>query len=155
MMKDKKLWAARIVMTVLSVAVVAFIFFRSMQNADTSEQESGTFVNLINRLLCSLRIDYVVSDHMIRKTAHFTEYTVLGVFLCVTMSLYLHKRAAALFGALGAGIVVAVCDELIQLSSAGRSCQLSDVLLDSSGVLCGALIVFGVIWLITRRKKAA
>lgn len=155
-MKNKKLLISRIVMTVLSAAAVIFIFLRSMQSAEDSSQESGWLLGMINRFLCSLHIDIVLTDHFIRKAAHFTEYTILGGLFGVTMYLYMQKRAAAMLTALFAGIAVAVCDELIQRSYEGRSGQFSDVILDSSGVIFGALIVIGVISLIiVRRKKKA
>ena len=49
----------------------------------------------------------------------------------------------------GIGLIIAVCDELIQLTSPGRACQLADMLLDLCGVLTGALIIL----LIFRKSK--
>lgn len=143
-------------MTVLSIAAVAFIFLRSMQSAEDSSQESGSLLEVINSLLSSLHIDVVMSEHFLRKAAHFTEYSILGVLFGVTSYLYMYKRAVSFLTTLIAGIAVAVCDELIQRAYEGRSAQFSDVLLDSSGVLFGGLIVTGIIsLLIVRKRKAA
>lgn len=152
-MKDKKLIAARVIMTVLTVSAVAFIFFNSMQTADESSVRSGRLLAMINRFLCSMQIDFQITDHIVRKTAHFVEYSLLGILLCVTMYLYLSKRLRSLLLAVISGAAVAVCDELIQTASDGRSCQVSDMVLDSCGVACGALIVVAVISLIIKRKE--
>lgn len=152
-MKDKKQLIARIVMTALSAAQIWFIFSNSLQTADDSSVRSGRLLTWLNRLLCSLRIDIVMTEHFIRKAAHFTEYTVLGVLLCVTLVLYLNKRLKAFSAALIAGAAVAACDELLQRFSDGRSGQLSDVLLDIGGVLCGAAVVIGIVSLTVRKRK--
>lgn len=152
-MKNKKLTAARIVMTALSAAEIAFIFLRSMQSADSSSQESGSLLMLLNQILCSLHIDWEITSHLIRKAAHFAEYSLLGILLCVTMYLYWQKRVRALLSAIAAGAAVAVCDELIQQFYEGRSCEFGDMLLDTAGVLVGALIVTGVISIILKKIK--
>ena len=51
------------------------------------------------------------------------------------------------------GALTAVCDELIQTMSEGRACQITDMLIDTSGVLTGTLIVLLMITLIIRSKK--
>ena len=56
-MKDKRLLIARIVMTVLSVGAVCFIFGNSLMNADDSSELSEGVLEMLNRWLCSLRMD--------------------------------------------------------------------------------------------------
>ena len=53
----------------------------------------------------------------------------------------------------GIGLAAAICDELIQLTSPGRSCQISDMLLDFCGVLAGALILMLVFRIIINRHR--
>lgn len=43
------------------------------------------------------------------------------------------------------GTIVAGCDETIQLFSDGRAGRIADVLLDSSGVLVGCVILLGIV----------
>lgn len=83
----------------------------------------------------------VVTDHIVRKLAHFTEYTLEGAclaFLVYSFAIIIKKKHF-LFAFLG-GVLTALCDEGIQLFALGRSAQLSDVCLDSLGVLFGLVL---------------
>lgn len=152
-MKKTKLTAARIVMTILTVAAVGFIFGNSLMNADDSSAESGRILGFINGILRSMNAGFEASEFIVRKAAHFTEFAVLGVLLSVTFRLYVQKPLKAALFAVSAGLCTAVCDELIQMSSSGRSCEIRDMLIDFSGVVFAALIVFLILRLKDRRKK--
>ena len=91
-------------------------------------------------------------DHFVRKSAHATEYAVLGIlFGGMYASWGLWGRKHFLLAA-GSGILYAATDEFHQLFVPGRSGQLSDVLLDSCGVLAGAVLYIGAVWLVRRWK---
>lgn len=154
-MKDKKRIAARVIMTVLTVAAIAAIFYNSSLDALESTEQSSPLTDWINGILARLPIPFGVTENFVRKAAHFTEYAILGVMLSVTYHLYLRKRKSVLLAALPTGAGVAICDELIQLIPAGRSAQVSDVLLDCCGILFGTLIVIAFISIIEikHRKK--
>lgn len=152
-MKKTKLTAARIVMTILTVAAVGFIFGNSLMNADDSSAESGRILEFINSLLRSVNPDFELSEFAVRKAAHFTEFAVLGALLSVTFRLYVQKSLKAALLAASAGLCTGICDELIQMSSSGRSCEIRDMLIDFSGVVFAALIVFLILRLKDRRKK--
>ena len=74
---------------------------------------------------------------LVRKLAHFTEFTALGLCLCW------------LFGMLGKGkltpflwgAAAACVDESIQLFVPGRGPSVRDVCIDSSGVLLGVILL--------------
>ena len=154
-MKNQKLMIARIVMTVLTVAAIAAIFYNSSLDAVESTEQSSPLTEWINSILARFPIPFSVTENFIRKLAHFTEYSILGVMLSVTYHLYFRRVKRVLLASLPTGAVVAVCDELIQLIPAGRSAQVSDVLLDCCGVVFGTLIVAVFISKIElkRRKK--
>lgn len=65
----------------------------------------------------------------------FGEYFVLGILMDRALSQT--KRGRKLKWALTACVLVASTDETIQRFVSGRSGQISDVLLDSAGALCG------------------
>ena len=150
---NKRLLTARIVMTVLCVAVTAFIFINSLFDAQDSSEQSSSVTELINSLFRALGIHTVVSELVVRKLAHFTEYAVLGALLNTTAFLYGGKRMKALLTALPIGALTAVTDELIQNFSQGRNCQVTDMLIDFSGICCGALITWLIISLLKKRKQ--
>ena len=85
-----------------------------------------------------------VTDHLVRKLAHFCEYGALGI---LAGALLLVKKESGIFRwsyALLCALAVAVIDESIQLLADGRGAQVQDVLLDTAGSLTGLLAV----WLI-------
>lgn len=152
-MERKKLYAARALMTVLTAAVICFIFGNSLASADDSSARSGRLVALINSLMCGLGIELEVTQHFVRKTAHFTEFAALGALSTVTVYLYTHKRRASALIAAGIGLLTAVCDELIQMFSSGRSCELRDMLIDFSGAALAALTVFLILKVVERKRE--
>ena len=151
-MKQHRLIVLRVVLTLLSVAAVSFIFYNSLLTADDSTVKSSGIREMLNSVLRSLGIEWEITEHMTRKAAHFVEFFVLGALLCATALAYF-PRAGMLFAALGAGIAVAVTDELIQTGSAGRSGQVSDVLLDASAVLTAVLLAALIRFLYCRKKE--
>lgn len=154
-MKDKKRMTARVILTVLTVAAVAAIFYNSSQSAVESTERSSPLTDWINGILAGFPIPFSVTENFIRKLAHFTEYAILGTMLSVTYYLYLLKIKTALIATLITGAAVAVIDEVIQLFPAGRSCQISDMLLDCCGVAFASAIVMLTIRAVEnkRRKK--
>ncbi len=152
-MKKNKLTAARIILTALTVAAVAAIFYNSSLNAAESTEQSSPLTDMINAWLHSIGLRLTVSEKLIRKLAHFTEYSVLGVLMSATVYLYRQNRKRMMLTALPIGALTAAIDELIQKFAEGRSSQLSDVLIDCCGVCFGALIVWLVISLIENKKR--
>ena len=152
-MKDKKRLIARIILTVLTVTAVAAIFYNSSLDADESTEQSSSLLLAINQFFCSMGIPIELTETVLRKMAHFAEYTVLGALLSTTVYLYAQKRAKTLLIALPLGAVIATCDELIQLIPAGRSSEVRDVLIDFCGVLLASLIVTLITYFIDRRRK--
>ena len=135
------------------------IFMFSANDADTSAEQSNAITDLCIEVfvpdyeeLSADEQDSLYDDlsFYVRKSAHFSEYAVLGalVFWCLYKLKDKRMRTAC---ALVLGSLYAVSDELHQLFSDGRSCELRDVLIDSCGVLLGAL--FGLVVLLIYKKK--
>ena len=143
----------RVITTLMTVAVLFMIFFFSMEDAERSDRRSGM---ISVRIIPVFHPDYGQLDeltqqsvydrvqHIVRKCAHFTEFTILGFLLRLCLeSWFGHRtqrhRTLALAG-LGAGAAYACTDEMHQMTTAGRSGQWTDVLVDSCGVFCGVLL---------------
>lgn len=92
-----------------------------------------------------------VTNFLVRKTAHFTEYAVLGVLVTNALdperAVY-HGHLAFICIAL---VLVPSIDETIQLFVAGRSGQVTDALLDCCGAATGVLLTYAVSRLRARR----
>jgi Predicted integral membrane protein len=136
MMKKKYIWLAILMVYIL------FIFSNSMKPADISSVDSGKALELARHLLAASGAEASwLTDHIIRKTAHFSEYTLLGaiLFCCVRSCEFTGERRW--FIHLTVGYAVPFLDETIQLFIKGRSGQISDVWLDCAGVAFGTLLM--------------
>ena len=78
--------------------------------------------------------------HIVRKMAHFCEYTLEGFLLMLCMRVYTRRYVRHISVPMLGGVFTAMADETIQIYSPGRSGQVTDVWLDSAGVLAGILI---------------
>ena len=101
-------------------------------------------------------------DYPVRKTAHATEYAILGILLFATLypldhrdaemnKLIKRSRTGASFTL---GALYAASDEIHQLFVPGRSGQFTDVLIDSGGVLAGLLLALLFLRLAGRIQKS-
>ncbi len=152
-MSDKRLVIKRVIMCSMTAFMVGFIFINSALPADVSSQESGSITELINSLLSRVGIGLALSEHLVRKFAHFIEYFVLGTLLFYTVRSFNLRRTKSVFVVPLIGFLVASVDETIQLFSFGRSAQVSDVLLDFIGVF-SAVILFSITsYLLTKKDK--
>ena len=139
---------------VIPLAIMIYIFIHSAFPADLSSRESAFFVRVV---LLFWDADPGLVTHLVRKCAHFTEFALLGASLLpAACDLYDRRqsgdagrssagvRRAAGVGAWLFGTLYAVTDEVHQIFVAGRSCELTDVLIDSAGVLAGVLAISGI-----------
>lgn len=146
-MRSRKIW------TVLLLLYVGFVFHNSMTPAVDSSAQSLSVLEAVQTVLDTVGLDHVgITEHIIRKMAHFGEYTVLGMLLMQCLGQYRLMTVSrwqlhALFG-----FLIPFVDETIQLFTEGRSGQISDVWLDCSGVMFGTVVCLAVcLW--RRRPK--
>ncbi len=151
----------RVLTTALTVTVMMLIFRFSMEDAEQSDQRSGFVSQAVIRTVYpdydrktpeEQQVCYDNIQHLVRKTAHFLEYAVLGLMIRLCIESWFGSRKGMMGAAWAAGTVYAGTDELHQLLIDGRSGQWSDVLLDSSGVITGVLAAY-VILRVSRRKQ--
>ena len=120
---------------------VLFIWGHSLVQGPQSSLESGLVVELLRPLFEALGVtDVDLATLVVRKAAHFSEYAVLGILSWGLFSARLRERGRAPFPIAFLVALVPVCDECLQLFVPGRSGQLTDVLIDLSGVCAGALL---------------
>ncbi len=92
-----------------------------------------------------------LTEHIIRKTAHFAEYAVLGGLTARAYGSYGRHRICNR-DALMLIFMVPFVDETIQIFVAGRSGQISDVWLDMSGAAVGMAITAGVMCCLRKKR---
>ena len=129
----------RIISTVLIVLNLAFIWGNSLISGEDSGNMSGGILVWVNSFLGLDEAGAAVLHHLIRKAAHFTEFACLGVLLAWNCQLRGEKHTAILPALLG--MAAAVVDESIQLLTPDRGPSLTDVWIDTSGVVTGMMLL--------------
>lgn len=148
-MKIKRL---RIILTVLLLAVLVFIWGHSVVPEQASKAESTSVMHWLEPILAFFVGKGNVTDHFVRKLAHFAEFAVLGALTAV---LCLCGRSISVKNLIAVpvfGMAAALMDETIQLFSA-RGSMIKDVWLDFAGVCFGGLAAALATYLIRKRKK--
>ena len=153
-MKERKICGVsvrRLIFFILTAGWMTLIFLFSARPAELSSQDSSRMGHLVGKILVSdyeawpkVRQDQYAEgiDHAVRKTAHFTEYAILGFLLTGAVSQGTGWKFFLQPGL--TGILYAASDEFHQLFVPGRSGQISDVILDGAGVCFGVL--FGILF---------
>ena len=139
------LWVivGRVAFTVALIACIWFIFSNSMAVATVSTGSSGrvlAWMRIILRRLGHPGLAEHLTMHIVRKLAHFCEYTLEGFLLMLCMRVYTRRYVRHISVPMLGGVLTAMADETIQIYSPGRSSQVTDVWLDSAGVLAGILV---------------
>ena len=132
----------RVVFTLALAGCIWFIFSNSMAVAQVSSASSGRVLQLMQAALRRLghpALAQRLTQHVVRKMAHFCEYMLEGFLLMLCMRVYTRRYVRHISVPMLGGVLTAMTDETIQLYSPGRSSQVTDVWLDSVGVLAGIL----------------
>ncbi len=126
-------------LTVLSFFIICFIWHNSMADAPHSSRESIYVLHLIQHYLYMLPDVGHLTNGVLRKLAHLTEYAWLGIALYSAFRVFRISHGGKC--TLGISFLVASVDECIQLFSPGRSAEFKDVLIDTTGAGLGILFV--------------
>ena len=147
-----------IILWALVIGWMGFIFSMSAEPAAESTETSGNTLRAIFNIIYPgfKNFDEAKQQHIIeqnqyciRKTAHFSAYTLLGILISLAMVQHIKKFSLISYGI---GTLYAISDEMHQLYVPGRSGQFSDVLLDSAGVALGCIIIFILYKLIIKKR---
>lgn len=124
--------------------VIIFVF--SMMQGDDSSQTSGiilksvagTLENVINGELGETFLGWL--HVFIRKTAHFTEYGMLGISLGYGLWYFWRTKRFPYVLPMVIAFFYACSDEIHQYFVPGRSSKIIDVIIDTAGAFCGLVI---------------
>lgn len=150
----------------LTLTMMGLIFYFSAENGMKSSALSGRFTTRILHILQAVFPGWITEakwnllvetiETPIRKMAHFTEYFFLGMFLQSHMHaiyqqvIVSREKMPSYKKFIGTGfaasVLYACTDELHQYFVPGRACRIFDVLVDSSGALCGTLVFCLFLW---------
>lgn len=143
----------KIVLTVLFIATLAFIFSNSMKSIPDSQKTSMGVTELLRPVIGFFIGEENVTDHLVRKLAHFAEFGLLGVELALLLTVYEKINVRCIVNSLFLGLFAALCDETIQLFFE-RGAQIQDVWLDFSGAATGIAGLLLLAALIHRIKNS-
>ncbi|MGN1418270.1 MAG: VanZ family protein [Acutalibacteraceae bacterium] len=157
-MKNVKI--LRMIILLLLAADMMVIFCLSAQKAEQSSETSSGVIEQIVRIIYkdfdswsdAAKEEKIESfQHVVRKIAHMTEYASLGVLTCAFALTYGFDFKRLAFALLFCAFYAA-SDEFHQKFVEGRSCQFTDVLIDSTGALIGILVFTALTAIIVRVK---
>ena len=139
----------RIVLLILLFGTFYIIFGFSSQNGEESGgissrvtefilEKSNTYKNIEEN-----RQDEIFerTEKIIRKIAHFSIYALVGFLLMGLVSTFKLKEKNRILISLILGVLYATSDEIHQLFSPGRSAQITDVYIDTLGILVGIFVI--------------
>lgn len=144
--------AFRVIFTFALFACIAFIFRNSLETGAQSSVRSQELMALLNKLLGKLHFG-PLSEHTVRKLAHFAEFTMEGFLLMLCLRVYTAHFVRHVSWPLLGGMTTALMDETIQRFIPNRTSSVTDVWIDMAGVVCGLLVAL-IILLIVRLVTA-
>ena len=139
----------RIILILLLLGTFYIIFGFSSQDGEKSGSISKRITEKIATLIpqiqekSKLEKENIMNtmERIIRKMAHFSIYTVVGLLLMSLISTYNIKEKNRLIITLTTGIIYASSDEIHQSFVPGRSPMITDVVIDTMGVILGILLI--------------
>lgn len=141
--------------------IVIFLFSNepALESTKVTHEVTKTVVNLVGNV-----IGHKVNENemqtiidqsflFVRKSAHFLEYLVLGLLMINVLKDYYSVDKIVFLVSLLLCMIYACSDEFHQLFITGRSCQMKDVFIDTSGSFLGILIYYLLYKILQIKKK--
>ena len=139
----------KIIKIILIITCLVSIFMFSSDTGSSSSKKSDSFIVKVletikgKHLNSSLRKKYIDTYVVfVRKSAHFTIYFLLGVFVLSLLKEYKILSIKLVLISTFLVFLYACSDEFHQLFVAGRSAEIFDILLDSLGGMVGSCFYY-------------
>ena len=126
----------KIVSLILLIIWIIIIFMLSNQNGISSTSSSNIIVNFLYDIF---KIDKDILIFIVRKSAHIFEYFVLYLLTYNCFKNYNVKNIIII--SIIFCILCSSLDEVHQLFISGRTGKLTDVLVDSIGIILGYILI--------------
>ena len=158
---NHKLIFTRMVLSILILINFIAIFGFSEQNGEQSTSLSrnitldvlNTFGDYNEPLTETQEVQVLNVEHIIRKLAHFTIYTILGLLLMSLTETFDFTNKKRLLLSVLIGFIYACLDEFHQSFTPGRTPLFTDVFIDTLGVIAGSLIVLICVKIIQNKRN--
>ena len=153
----------RVILITIIILICNIIFGFSNQDGTQSKGVSGKVARILIEIQPRYKeIDEIKKEELIEKYqkfvskgAHFSIYAVLGMSITGLMCTYKLTNKKRIYISLIFGILYACSDEIHQIFIEGRSAQVTDVLIDTLGIIFGIIIVIGTQIIIKKRFKTS
>lgn len=126
----------KVVNILLLITWIAIIFILSNQSGDASKEQSNIIVRVLSNII---NIDKDTLTLIVRKLAHIFEYFVL--YLLAYNCFKDYKKKYLIPVCIIFCILCSVTDEFHQLFISGREGKITDVFVDSIGILIGFILI--------------
>ena len=141
----------RIILEILLIGTFFIIFGFSNQNGEESSGVSRKVTEFIAEKIINVpdneKQETIENmEGIVRKLAHFSIYTMVGLLLMGIVSTYSVEEMKQIY------MIYATTDEIHQSFIPDRSAQLTDVMIDTMGVILGILIVMLVIKVLIKKE---
>ena len=151
----------RIILIILLISTCYVIFGFSNQNAEESSSISRKITEMITDNINWIQEkpeeekEKIISkiETIIRKIAHFSIYMIVGILVMTLLSTYNIKQKNRILYSTIFGFIYAVTDEIHQAFTPGRAPMVTDVIIDTMGVISGIFFVIIVIKIYNKIKK--
>lgn len=138
------------------IVMIGVIWGNSLVPGTGSGSISLAVMHAVRSVLDALSLPSAwVTNFVVRKTAHFTEYAVLGMLATNTFDPGRTRERFRIAAMCLLLVLVPSIDETIQLFIDGRSGQVTDALLDCCGAATGVVLSYVVSHMLHRGQGAA
>ena len=165
---NKRIYLARVLLTLACVLLLAFIFGNSLTAGNDSDKQSTSVVKLVQKTVAffapkswiatAVGEDYQRLHAIVRTLAHFSEFALLGALCSWCYRAYTSQKTY-FFVVVFFVAFVPIIDEFLQSFTIGRVMDILDVWVDTLGAFAGILFALSTLWLakivIKRREKVA
>lgn len=140
--------------TLVICCMLIIFMFSSDSGTASSKKSDSVIINLVdvisNKKVNNKDRDKYIEKYVfpVRKCAHFTVYLILGILVISLLSEYRILNFKTVLYTLLIVFLYACSDEFHQLFVSGRSSEIRDVLIDSSGGFIGSYLYY-----LFRRKR--
>ena len=151
------------VLIILAIIWMGVIFMFSAQVSDESKSSSNKVTRAVVNTVISIKKENISEEKrqkiiedktfIVRKSAHFTEYFILGLILILYLQTKEKLAPKYIILAIIFCTLYATSDEIHQLFVDGRSCKIMDILIDTCGSSLAILGFTSIYKLTTNLKK--
>ena len=155
-----------IILGIITLLWMGVIFYMSNDSGEDSGNKSGDIINFIVSKYDQItnasieKINYHNSiefkekaNYIFRKVCHFSEYFVLSILLINWfISLSKYTMLSSSIWTIIISIVYALLDEYHQTFISGRSGNIIDSMIDTSGAITGTILVIIIYYIINKNN---